>query len=89
MQSSVSNAYPPNTSCTLPRHPNHHWPTYGGTIAGVRHLPQMAVHAAPPPSTIAMQHLGPTSNRPRVCIGVPEDDVSADTPLMLKRESTV
>lgn len=83
------------SSCTLPRHPNHpnhHWPSYGGTIAGVRHLPQMTIvggtQTPPPPSTIAMQHLGPTP-RPRVCIGVPEEDVSAETPLMVKRESTV
>lgn len=95
------------SSCTLPRHPthpNHHWPSYGGTIAGVRHIPQMTIGGSqqqqhqhqqhqqqiipPPPSSIAMQHLGPTA-RPRVCIGVPEDDVSAETPLMVKRESTV
>jgi hypothetical protein len=44
----------------------------------------------PPPSTIAMQHLhltGPIP-RPRVFIGMPEE-LSSDTPLMTKRESTV
>uniref|UniRef100_A0A182W1B3 Fibronectin type-III domain-containing protein n=1 Tax=Anopheles minimus TaxID=112268 RepID=A0A182W1B3_9DIPT len=99
-----------HTTCTLPRHPvtavsgpgpgpnlppnAHHWPTYGGTIAGVRNITAISVTsnqgspAPPPPSAIAMQHLGPTA-RTRVCIGLPEDEVSADTPLMMKRESTV
>ncbi|XP_050100509.1 protein turtle homolog B [Anopheles aquasalis] len=84
----------------------HHWPSYGGTIAGVRNITAISVTSAnqaltvgggvgpqqlpppPPPSAIAMQHLGPTA-RTRVCLGLPEDDVSADTPLMMKRESTV
>lgn len=80
-----------NNTCTLPRHPSHvahHWPSYGGTIAGVRNMTVNGIHTPPPPSTIAMQHLGPTA-RTRVCIGVPEDDVSVETPLMVKRESTV
>jgi hypothetical protein len=87
-------------TCTLPRHPNHvnqHWPSYGGTIAGVRNINLTTStitvsggqqQVPPPPSSIAMQHLGPTA-RTRVCIGMPEDDVSAETPLMVKRESTV
>ncbi|XP_058059775.1 neural cell adhesion molecule 1 [Anopheles bellator] len=84
----------------------HHWPSYGGTIAGVRNITAISVtsgpngpsvmagglvgqqSAPPPPSAIAMQHLGP-AGRARVCIGLPEDEVSADTPLMMKRESTV
>lgn len=97
------------------------WPSYGGvgvgvggSIAGVRHIPQVqimqqqsqqqlllqqaaaagvvmqsqaAAAAAPQlPSTIAMQHL---NSRTRICVAVPEDEVTADTPLMVKRESTV
>lgn len=97
-----------HVTCTLPRHPPgagggainpagpigaHHWPSYGGTIAGVRNMTAISVTSSqqavpPPPSTIAMQHLGPQP-RTRVCIGLPEEDVSADTPLMVKRESTV
>lgn len=80
---------------TLPRHPyhlNHNWPSYGGTIAAVRHLPQMTMVGCsqnpPPPSTIAMQHLA-TNNHPRVYMGPQEEDISAETPLMVKRESTV
>lgn len=84
-------------TCTLPRHPNHvahHWPSYGGTIAGVRNMSSSTITvsggAPPPPSTIAMHNLnlGPTA-RTRVCIGMQEDEVSAETPLMVKRESTV
>lgn len=87
-------------TCTLPRHPNHiahNWPSYGGTIAGVRNINMTTSTISvgsqqpqpPPPSSIAMQHLGPTP-RTRMCIGLPEnDDVSAETPLMVKRESTV
>ncbi|XP_058813514.1 neural cell adhesion molecule 1 isoform X2 [Topomyia yanbarensis] len=95
-----------HVTCTLPRHPigtgtinpaggvGHHWPSYGGTIAGVRNMTAISVSSSPqavppPPSTIAMQHLGGPQPRARVCIGLPEDDVSADTPLMVKRESTV
>lgn len=91
-QSPVPNSFQNSSSnCTLPRHPNQHWPPYGGTIAGVRHIPQMQICGAqappPPPSTIAMQHL---NSRTRMCIGVPEEiEASADTPLMIKRESTV
>ncbi|EDS45463.1 conserved hypothetical protein [Culex quinquefasciatus] len=97
----------------------HHWPSYGGTIAGVRNLTAISVTSSqhtippPPPSTIAMQHLGGAGTLPRgggagasfldhhqqqhqhqqqqprsrVCLA--EEDVSADTPLMVKRESTV
>ncbi|CAO1431490.1 unnamed protein product [Diamesa hyperborea] len=84
-------------TCTLPRHPNHvahHWPSYGGTIAGVRNMSSSTITvsggAPPPPSTIAMHNLnlGPTA-RTRVCIGMQEEEVSAETPLMVKRESTV
>lgn len=85
----MPNTYPnPQSTCTLPRHPNQHWPSYGGTIAGVRHIPQvqMCGPQQPPPSQIAMQHL---NNRSRMCIGVAEDEASIDTPLMVKRESTV
>ncbi|XP_055542964.1 hemicentin-1 isoform X2 [Wyeomyia smithii] len=94
-----------HAACTLPRHPvgagtinpagAHHWPSYGGTIAGVRNMTAISVTSSqpaisPPPSTIAMQHLGPQPRAARVCIGgLPEDDVSVDTPLMIKRESTV
>lgn len=89
-----------HTTCTLPRHPTqnhmtaaHHWPSYGGTIAGVRNMTTITVSGAnqppPPPSSIAMQHLGPTPRPRGVCIGVQEDDISAETPLMIKRESTV
>lgn len=92
-QSPVPNSYPnPSATCTLPRHPNHqqqHWPSYGGTIAGVRHIPQVQICGSqqpPPPSAIAMQHL---NSRTRICIAVPEDEPSAETPLMVKRESTV
>lgn len=88
-------------TCTLPRHPAvaaaHHWPTYGGTIAGVRHIPQVQIsglQTPPPPSQIAMHHLN--SRAPRHCIpggsisvGVPEDEATVETPLMVKRESTV
>ncbi|KAG4065909.1 hypothetical protein HA402_000356 [Bradysia odoriphaga] len=87
--SPVPNTYPnPQSTCTLPRHPNQHWPSYGGTIAGVRHIPQvqMCGPQPPPPSQIAMQHL---NTRSRMCIGVAEDEASIDTPLMVKRESTV
>ncbi|CAD7091434.1 unnamed protein product [Hermetia illucens] len=98
------------TACTLPRHPNHLWPSYSGTIAGVRQLQpipsiqqlpplqpghQVQPHPQPPPdmtvvtpATIALQHLG-SSQRPRVCIGLSDDEVNAQTPLMLKHESTV
>lgn len=96
------------------------WPSYGGvgvgvggSIAGVRHIPQVQIMqqqsqqqlllqqaaaagvvmqsqaaATVPqlPSTIAMQHL---NSRTRICVAVPEDEVTADTPLMVKRESTV
>lgn len=84
----------PSNTCTLPRHHNNHWPSYAGTIAGtaVRNMSQtitISQSQPPPPSCIAMQSLGPNA-RPRVCIGLginPEDDV--ETPLMLKRESSV
>lgn len=78
----------PGNTCTLPRHTNNHWPSYGGAIAGVRNMTQtitVSGNQPPPPSTIAMHNLGP--NTRRVCIGLPEDD--AETPLMVKRESTV
>lgn len=88
-------------TCTLPRHPNaigtHHWPTYGGTIAGVRHIPQVQIsglQTPPPPSQIAMHHLN--SRAPRHCMGgnvtgisVVDDEATVETPLMVKRESTV
>ncbi|XP_058116083.1 hemicentin-1 [Anopheles ziemanni] len=100
---STFSAAPHTATCTLPRHPVasmggpnvQHWPSYGGTIAGVRNITAISVTsqqgspAPPPPSAIAMQHLGPGAGRARVCVGLPEDEVSADTPLMMKRESTV
>lgn len=102
LQSPVPNAYQNQMgTCTLPRHPSgvpaHHWPTYGGTIAGVRHIPQVqisgmqAASPPPPPSQIAMHHL---SSRPtRHCIGggvsIVDDEATVETPLMVKRESTV
>ena len=81
------------STCTLPRHPAHHWPTYGGTVAGVRHHampPQVQIsgmQTPPPPSQIAMHHLN--TRTARICIGVPEDEATVETPLMVKRESTV
>lgn len=102
LQSPVPKAYPNQMgTCTLPRHPTgvstHHWPTYGGTIAGVRHMPQVQISGMqtssppPPPSQIAMHHL---NSRPtRHCIGggvsIVDDEATAETPLMVKRESTV
>lgn len=96
----MPNSYPAthNTS-TLPRHPgggvnaNHAWPSYGGTIAGVRNITVNGNNhiVPPPPSTIAMQHLGPNA-RPRIYqqTSVAEDDMATvETPLMVKRESTV
>lgn len=101
-QSPVPNAYQNQMgTCTLPRHPAgvsaHHWPTYGGTIAGVRHIPQVQISGMqtasppPPPSQIAMHHL---NSRPtRHCIGggvsIVDDEATVETPLMVKRESTV
>lgn len=85
-------------------HNANHWPTYGGAIAGtaVRNMSQTITIAQsqhqppPPPSCLAMSSLGPNA-RPRVCIGLgipapshtssTEEDV--ETPLMLKRESSV
>lgn len=79
----------PSNTCTLPRHHNNHWPSYGGTIAGVRNMSQtitISGNQPPPPSTIAMHNLGPNA-RARVCVGLSEEDI--DVPLMMKRESTV
>jgi hypothetical protein len=84
----------PSNTCTLPRHHNNHWPSYAGTVAGtaIRNMSQtitISQSQPPPPSCIAMQSLG-TNARPRVCIGMginQEDD--AETPLMLKHESSV
>lgn len=85
-------------------HNTNHWPTYGGAIAGtaVRNMSQTITisqsqhQPPPPPSCLAMSSLGPNA-RPRVCIGMgllpppmhssTEEDV--ETPLMLKRESSV
>jgi hypothetical protein len=102
-QNSVPNSFHNSqTTCTLPRHTNLHWPTYDGTVAGVRNMSTITVTGTqqpPPPSTIAMQHLHMTSGggpipRPRVFIGMPEEQhmlssSATDTPLMTKRESTV
>jgi hypothetical protein len=87
---------PPNT-CTLPRHHNNHsaWPSYGGTIAGVRNMSQTITISGsqpppPPNQLLAMHNLGPNTRQQqqqRLCVGVPEDD--AEMPLMMKRESTV
>ncbi|CRK89491.1 CLUMA_CG003227, isoform A [Clunio marinus] len=79
----------PSNTCTLPRHHNNQWPSYGGTIAGVRNMSQTITISGSqpqPPSTIAMHNLGPNA-RTRMCIGLAEDD--PEIPLMLKRESTV
>lgn len=81
----------PSNTCTLPRHHNNHWPSYGGTIAGVRNMSQTITISGTqqpplPPSTIAMHNLGPNP-RTRVCGGLSEEDV--EIPLMMKRESTV
>lgn len=107
-QSPVPNAYQNQmTTCTLPRHPTqvtaHHWSSYGGTIAGVRQMPQVQISglqttAPPPPSQIAMHHLN--SRATRHCIpgggggistgiSLVDDEVTVETPLMVKRESTV
>lgn len=75
---------------------SHQWPpTYGGSIAGVRNITSIPVNGThvvpPPPSTIAMQHLGPTA-RPRIYqqSSVAEDEqATVETPLMMKRDSTV
>lgn len=112
----MPNSYPAthNTS-TLPRHPvggaNHvgaGWPSYGGAIAGVRNITVNGSNhiVPPPPSTIAMQHLGPTNGRPptrmyqqqpqliqqqqqqQTCL-MEDDSATVETPLMIKRESTV
>jgi len=80
----------PSNTCTLPRHHTNHWPSYGGTIAGVRNMSQtitISGQQPPPPSTIAMHNLGPQQARPRICMGLAEDD--PEIPLMMKRESTV
>lgn len=87
------------TTCTLPRHPGqanaHHWSSYGGTIASnVRQIPQVQISGLqlapppPPPSQIAMHHL---NSRTRHCIPTPlvDEEVTVETPLMVKRESTV
>lgn len=89
----------PGISSTLPRQPHgHHWAGYGGSMVGIRHIPQHAVNQTPaprmalPPSTIALQHLSVSSNiRPstRICMSVPEEEISPNTPLMLKHDSTV
>jgi hypothetical protein len=87
----------PSNTCTLPRHHNNHsaWPSYGGTIAGVRNMSQTITISGsqpppPPNQLLAMHNLGPNTRQQqqqRICIGLPEDD--AEMPLMMKRESTV
>lgn len=90
-----------NTS-TLPRHPGnlmaHQWPpSYGGSIAGVRNITSIPVNGShgtivpPPPSTIAMQHLGP-NGRPRIYQQsslIEDEHATVETPLMMKMDSTV
>ena len=90
----------PQNTCTLPRHHNNHsaWPSYGGTIAGVRNMSQTITISGsqpppPPNQLLAMHNLGPNTRQQqqlqqqRLCVGMPEDD--AEMPLMMKRESTV
>lgn len=80
----------PSNTCTLPRHPNNHWPSYGGTIAGVRNVSQtITISGGPQPNQnsnqlLAMHTLGPARTR---CMGLAEDD--SEIPLMAKRDSTV
>lgn len=71
----------------------------GGTIAGVRQMAQVQISGLPlPPSQIAMHHLN--SRATRHCIpgggggistgiSLVDDEVTVETPLMVKRESTV
>lgn len=71
----------------------------GGTIAGIRQIPQVQIGTLPlPPSQIAMHHLN--SRTTRHCIpgggggiatgiSLVDDEVTVETPLMVKRESTV
>lgn len=76
----------------------HQWPpSYGGSIAGVRNITSIPVNGTlgtivpPPPSTIAMQHLGPQA-RPRIyqqSSVAEEEQVTVETPLMMKVDSTV
>lgn len=92
----VSNVFHnPSNTCTLPRHHNNNnniqWPSYGGTIAGVRNVSQTITisgnNSQQPQNSnqlMAMHNLGPA--RPRVCM-VSEDD--SEIPLMAKRDSTV
>lgn len=85
------------TTCTLPRHPGqvsaHHWSTYGGTIASVRQIPHVQISglqtAPPPPSQIAMHHLNSRTARHCVPAALVDDEDTVETPLMVKRESTV
>ncbi|XP_055324788.1 protein turtle [Sitodiplosis mosellana] len=96
--SPVPNAYQNQmTTCTLPRHPGqvnaHHWSSYGGTIASVRQIPQVQISglqtAPPPPSQIAMHHLNSRTARHCIPAALVDDEVTVETPLMVKRESTV
>lgn len=88
----VSNVFhnPSSNTCTLPRHPNNHWPSYGGAIAGVRNVSQTITISGGPQSNqnsnqlMAMHTLGPARTR---CMGLSEDD--SEIPLMAKRDSTV
>lgn len=86
------------TTCTLPRHPGqvnaHHWSSYGGTIASVRQIPQVQISGLqtappPPPSQIAMHHLNSRTARHCIPAALVDDEVTVETPLMVKRESTV
>jgi hypothetical protein len=88
----VSNVFhnPSSNTCTLPRHHNNQWPSYGGTIAGVRNVSQtITISGSQQPQNsnqlMAMHNLGP-ARPPRVCM-VSEDD--SEIPLMAKRDSTV
>lgn len=92
MMNPVSNVFHnPSNTCTLPRHPNNNWPSYGGTIAGVRNVSQTITISGAPQSNpnsnqlMAMHTLGPA--RQRCQMGLLEDD--SEMPLMSKRDSTV
>lgn len=87
----------PISYSTLPRHPNQvelQWPSYSGTLAGIRNIPSVPANLPnnlpsmpPPPSTIAMHQFGGAS-RTRIYFRE-ENEIDSETPLMIKRESVV
>jgi len=97
----MSNYTPSFATSTIPRNIDnlaHQWPSYSGTIAGVRNnvssIPineheTTAIIPPPPPSTIAMHQLGPT-NRPHIVFQRSKsENVSVPTDAIIKRESIV